>query len=227
MGWWGRRRGGKRAQALRRAGGGQSLRKGTQGPGAALARGVGSPCCTVARCDAAQLPAGPLSRRPHSPPPAVQGFQGAEADHQDPGAPGQQRGDGGCLPPPARLLWRRDAQRGREEDQLCARLCVGPGHGLAPAPGTHSGAGVGGGERQGPSWWARPGTPPAHAPALCRQPPPLPCLPPPLQDFYSLTLDSMAEAKNERLWFKTNMKLANLWVSLKEAGKAAKVRRPG
>ena len=33
----------------------------------------------------------------------------------------------------------------------------------------------------------------------------------------------MAEAKNERLWFKTNMKLANLWVSLKDAGKAAKV----
>ncbi|KAI7840317.1 hypothetical protein COHA_006099 [Chlorella ohadii] len=46
-----------------------------------------------------------------------------------------------------------------------------------------------------------------------------------LQEFYSLTLDSMAEAKNERLWFKTNMKLANLWVGLKEAGKAAKVLR--
>ncbi|PRW18415.1 COP9 signalosome complex subunit 2 [Chlorella sorokiniana] len=46
-----------------------------------------------------------------------------------------------------------------------------------------------------------------------------------LQEFYSLTLDSMAESKNERLWFKTNMKLANLWVSLKEGGKAAKVLR--
>lgn len=46
-----------------------------------------------------------------------------------------------------------------------------------------------------------------------------------LQDFYSLTLESMAEAKNERLWFKTNMKLANLWVELREAGKAAKVLR--
>lgn len=34
----------------------------------------------------------------------------------------------------------------------------------------------------------------------------------------------MAEAKNERLWFKTNMKLANLWVSLRESAKAAKVR---
>ena len=32
------------------------------------------------------------------------------------------------------------------------------------------------------------------------------------QDFYSLTLDSLKESKNERLWFKTNMKLANLWV---------------
>ena len=50
------------------------------------------------------------------------------------------------------------------------------------------------------------------------------CLPAPLppvafcppQDFYSLTLDSMAEAKNDRLWFKTNMKLANLWVDLKQ-----------
>lgn len=44
-----------------------------------------------------------------------------------------------------------------------------------------------------------------------------------LQDFYSLTLDTMAESKNERLWFKTNMKLANLWVSLRDSGKAAKV----
>ena len=46
---------------------------------------------------------------------------------------------------------------------------------------------------------------------------------PSLQDFYSLTLDSMAESKNERLWFKTNMKLANLWVGLREGAKAAKV----
>lgn len=81
--------------------------------------------------------------------------------------------------------------------------------------------------------------PPRHTcfsrPALLHCPPawlpPLHCPPPPshfaLQEFYSLTLDSMAEAKNERLWFKTNMKLANLWVSLKEAGKAAKVSRAG
>eukprot|EP00887_Chlorella_sp_A99_P001483 scaffold8.g1483.t1 len=46
-----------------------------------------------------------------------------------------------------------------------------------------------------------------------------------LQDFYSLTLASLAESKNERLWFKTNMKLANLWVSLRELGKAARVLR--
>ncbi|GAB4820519.1 hypothetical protein N2152v2_007565 [Parachlorella kessleri] len=44
-----------------------------------------------------------------------------------------------------------------------------------------------------------------------------------LQDFYSLTLDSLAQSKNDRLWFKTNMKLANLYVSLKDMGRAAKV----
>jgi COP9 signalosome complex subunit 2 len=46
-----------------------------------------------------------------------------------------------------------------------------------------------------------------------------------LQEFYSLTLESLAGSKNERLWFKTNMKLANLWVGLREAGKAADVLR--
>ena len=44
-----------------------------------------------------------------------------------------------------------------------------------------------------------------------------------MQDFYSLTLDSLAQAKNDRLWFKTNMKLANLYVSLRDMGRAAKV----
>lgn len=44
-----------------------------------------------------------------------------------------------------------------------------------------------------------------------------------LQDFYTLTLDSLAQAKNERLWFKTNMKLANLYVNLKELNRAARV----
>ena len=46
-----------------------------------------------------------------------------------------------------------------------------------------------------------------------------------LQDFYGLTLSALAEAKNERLWFKTNVKLANLWLSLKKTNEAAKVLR--
>lgn len=44
-----------------------------------------------------------------------------------------------------------------------------------------------------------------------------------LQEFYSLTLASLVESKNERLWFKTNAKLANLWLTLRETGKAARV----
>ena len=59
-------------------------------------------------------------------------------------------------------------------------------------------------------------------PSPCHSCPPAPHRPRLWQEFYSLTLDSMAESKNERLWFKTNMKLANLWVGLKEGGKAAK-----
>ena len=58
--------------------------------------------------------------------------------------------------------------------------------------------------------------------------PPLPSHPIPLpfcQDFYGLTLESLADSKNERLWFKTNMKLANLWVGLGEGGQAARVLR--
>lgn len=46
-----------------------------------------------------------------------------------------------------------------------------------------------------------------------------------LQEFYGLTLASLAEAKNDRLWFKTNMKLATLLLSLRELPKAAKVLR--
>ena len=44
-----------------------------------------------------------------------------------------------------------------------------------------------------------------------------------LQDFYGLTLDAMKEAKNDRLWFKTNVKLANLWLSLKQTAEAETV----
>ena len=33
-----------------------------------------------------------------------------------------------------------------------------------------------------------------------------------LQNFYELTLESLKDAKNERLWFKTNTKLASLYL---------------
>ena len=33
-----------------------------------------------------------------------------------------------------------------------------------------------------------------------------------LESFYELTLESLKHAKNERLWFKTNTKLANLYL---------------
>lgn len=41
-----------------------------------------------------------------------------------------------------------------------------------------------------------------------------------LHKFYSLTLQGLADAKNERLWFKTSIKLANLWISMGEEEKA-------
>jgi hypothetical protein len=34
-----------------------------------------------------------------------------------------------------------------------------------------------------------------------------------LQDLYETTLTALEESKNERLWFKTNLKLASLWFS--------------
>uniref|UniRef100_A0A914I3B9 PCI domain-containing protein n=1 Tax=Globodera rostochiensis TaxID=31243 RepID=A0A914I3B9_GLORO len=37
-----------------------------------------------------------------------------------------------------------------------------------------------------------------------------------LQQFYNITLDALKEAKNERLWFKTNTKLGKLYFDLKE-----------
>lgn len=37
-----------------------------------------------------------------------------------------------------------------------------------------------------------------------------------LQDFYERTICSLEEAKNERLWFKTNLKLCKLWFELRE-----------
>ena len=43
-----------------------------------------------------------------------------------------------------------------------------------------------------------------------------------LQAFYETTLRALAEAKNERLWFKTNLKLCNLWF---ESGEFSKLTR--
>lgn len=44
-----------------------------------------------------------------------------------------------------------------------------------------------------------------------------------LQEFYETTLAALQEARNERLWFKTNLKLGKLWFDLKEFGKLGKV----
>mmetsp|Transcript_6044 Transcript_6044/g.12312 ORF Transcript_6044/g.12312 Transcript_6044/m.12312 type:complete len:437 (-) Transcript_6044:212-1522(-) len=37
-----------------------------------------------------------------------------------------------------------------------------------------------------------------------------------LQEFYETTLKALEDAKNERLWFKTNLKLCKLWFDMKE-----------
>eukprot|EP00890_Picochlorum_soloecismus_P000016 jgi/Picsp_1/1014/NSC_04498-R1_protein len=44
-----------------------------------------------------------------------------------------------------------------------------------------------------------------------------------LQKFYALTLRALANAKNDRLWFKTSIKLVHLWISLKQTDKALDV----
>ena len=44
-----------------------------------------------------------------------------------------------------------------------------------------------------------------------------------LQEFYETTLHSLEEAKNDRLWFKTNLKLCKLWFTLKEFGRVSKI----
>ena len=46
-----------------------------------------------------------------------------------------------------------------------------------------------------------------------------------VQDFYGLTLDALKEAQNDRLWFKTQLKLCGLWFKLKEYGRGAKILR--
>ena len=37
-----------------------------------------------------------------------------------------------------------------------------------------------------------------------------------LQTFYETTLTALQEAKNDRLWFKTNLKLGKLWFDREE-----------
>ena len=44
-----------------------------------------------------------------------------------------------------------------------------------------------------------------------------------VQGFYSATLEALTGASNERLWFKTQLKLCGLWFGLKEFSRAAKI----
>lgn len=44
-----------------------------------------------------------------------------------------------------------------------------------------------------------------------------------LQDFYETTLDALKDAKNDRLWFKTNTKLGKLYFDREDFTKLAKI----
>lgn len=44
-----------------------------------------------------------------------------------------------------------------------------------------------------------------------------------LQEFYETTLNALAKAKNERLWFKTNLKLCKLWFDSNEFNKLSNI----
>jgi COP9 signalosome complex subunit 2 len=46
-----------------------------------------------------------------------------------------------------------------------------------------------------------------------------------MEKLYSITLDSLKEQKNERLWTKTNLKLAKLWLDRKEHSRLVKIIR--
>ncbi|GFR39870.1 hypothetical protein Agub_g371 [Astrephomene gubernaculifera] len=46
-----------------------------------------------------------------------------------------------------------------------------------------------------------------------------------LQEFYEATLTALEKAKNERLWFKTQLKLANLWFRKQEFGRMSRIIR--
>lgn len=44
-----------------------------------------------------------------------------------------------------------------------------------------------------------------------------------LQDFYETTLDALKDAKNDRLWFKTNTKLGKLYFDRGDFAKLSKI----
>lgn len=44
-----------------------------------------------------------------------------------------------------------------------------------------------------------------------------------LQDFYETTLDALKDAKNDRLWFKTNTKLGKLYYDRSDFNRLAKI----
>eukprot|EP00878_Enallax_costatus_P008522 GHUV01008910.1.p1 GENE.GHUV01008910.1~~GHUV01008910.1.p1 ORF type:complete len:373 (+),score=151.55 GHUV01008910.1:186-1304(+) len=44
-----------------------------------------------------------------------------------------------------------------------------------------------------------------------------------LQEFYETTLHALEKARNDRLWFKTNLKLCNLWFKAKEYSRMHKI----
>ncbi|OZJ05588.1 COP9 signalosome complex subunit 2 [Bifiguratus adelaidae] len=44
-----------------------------------------------------------------------------------------------------------------------------------------------------------------------------------MEQFYETTLDALTEAKNDRLWVKTNLKLAKLWLDRKEYSRLNKI----
>ena len=46
-----------------------------------------------------------------------------------------------------------------------------------------------------------------------------------MEEFYATTLTSLEESRNERLWLKTNLKLAKLWLDRNEYGRLSRILR--
>lgn len=44
-----------------------------------------------------------------------------------------------------------------------------------------------------------------------------------LQEFYETTLRALEKARNDRLWFKTQLKLVGLWFKMKEYSRMHKI----